>query len=249
MGWRWGYCFGVIGLLAACSPAAAPGRMETTAPLSTAPASATPPATLVAATTGSGPTAPLERIKVSFAADAAIYAPFFIAIDKGYLAEEGLEMEIIKAGGGTATPALISGDLQYSTSASASVSAILRGAPLKIIFTNADRPMDELWSTSPDIKTLADLQGKSVGVISRGDSMELETKIVLMQNGIDPNALSFTGSGSGASGSPRCRWAPWQPRCWTPPTWSSLRIRWCEAPTREPARRSPDAVHRSSDQR
>jgi NitT/TauT family transport system substrate-binding protein len=190
----------MLGLLAAaCAPAAAPAPKP--APASAAPPAAAPggPAAPGApAAAAPAPARPVERIKVSFAADTAVYAPFFIAVEKGYLAEEGLEVEAIQAGGGAATPALISGDLNYSTSAATSVSATLKGAPLKVIFTNADRSLDELWSASPEVASLADLVGKSVGVQSRGDTMEIETRLALTQRGIDPNAVGYTAVGVGS---------------------------------------------------
>lgn len=140
-----------------------------------------------------------DKIKVSFASDSAVYGPHFIAIEKGYYAEEGIEMEMVKAGGGVATPALISGELQYSTSAASSLSAIMKGAALKVVYTNADRPGYELWSSSPDIKTLADLKGKSIGVQSRGDTMELSARMLLAKYGIDPNSVGYTPLGVGGA--------------------------------------------------
>jgi NitT/TauT family transport system substrate-binding protein len=140
---------------------------------------------------------PTEQIKVSFAADTAIYAPHFIAIEKGYYQEEGIEMEMIRAGGGAATPALISGELQYSTSAATALSAMLKGAPMKVIYTNSDRSLDELWSSTPDVRTLQDLVGKAVGVQTRGDTMEIQTRLILMKHGIDPNTVSIQAMGVG----------------------------------------------------
>jgi ABC-type nitrate/sulfonate/bicarbonate transport system substrate-binding protein len=140
---------------------------------------------------------PLEQIKVSFAADSAIYAPHFIAVEKGYYREAGIEMEIVRAGGGVATPALIAGEFQYSTSAATALSAALKGAPLKIIYTNADRPNYDLWSTNPDVKSVNDIVGKSVGVQSRGDTSEIVARIVLQQHGIDPNSVSYAILGNG----------------------------------------------------
>src|SRR4051795_704585 len=140
----------------------------------------------------------LDTLNVAFAADAAVYAPMFIAIDKGYFAEEGLEIEIVKAGGGVATPALISGELQYSTSAASALSAMLLGAPLKIIYTNADRTDYELWSTTPEVRALADAAGKTIGVQSRGDTMEIAVRMALQQEGIDPDAVSYVAVGVGS---------------------------------------------------
>jgi NitT/TauT family transport system substrate-binding protein len=155
-----------------------------------------------AAATGANPAdrptpAPLDTLNVAFAADAAVYAPMFIAIDKGYFAEQGIEIEIVKAGGGVATPALISGEMQYSTSAAAALSAMLLGAPLKIIYTNADKTNYGLYATTPDVRTLGDLVGKTVGVQSRGDTMEIAARMALAQNGVDPDAVSYLAVGVG----------------------------------------------------
>jgi ABC-type nitrate/sulfonate/bicarbonate transport system substrate-binding protein len=187
--------------LAACAPTAASPTQPQTAPA--APPAATPssaPAAAQAApATAAAPTrpAPLETIKVAFAADAAIYGPYFAAIDKGYFAEEGLEIDIVKAGGGVSTPALVSGELQYSTSATSVVSAAIQGAPVKVILTSADRAAYQMWSSTPDVRTLADLAGKPVGVQARGDTFEIATRLLLHKHGIDPNAVIYAAIGTG----------------------------------------------------
>src|SRR5258708_1350265 len=72
-----------------------------------------------------------DKIKVSVGAtDDAIYLPYFIAQESGFYRKLGLDVEFVSAGGGTATPALMSGTLEFSTSGGSAVSAILKGAPL-----------------------------------------------------------------------------------------------------------------------
>jgi len=181
-------------LAAACGPSAA----TPTAERGTAPAA---PAGAVPAPGSGAPAAappPLEKLQVSFASVSAVYTPHLIAMDKGYYAEEGLEIEMVRVGGGVGTPALISGELQYSTSAATSVSAILKGAPLKVIYTNADRAGYDLWTSAPDVTTLADLVGKAIGIQSRGDTMEIAARMVLQQHGIDHNAVSYIAMGVGS---------------------------------------------------
>ncbi len=173
-------------LLAACGQAATSASQPPAAP-------ASPPSASAPAASGK----PLEKIKVSFASDSAQYAPHFIATDKGYYAAEGLDIEMVSAGGGIATPALISGDVAYSTSASSTIGAIIKGAPLKVIYTNVDRPGYELWTNSPDIKTIADVSGKSIGIQTRGDTFEVAMDIFLKQHGMDPSAVSYTPLGTG----------------------------------------------------
>jgi NitT/TauT family transport system substrate-binding protein len=125
------------------------------------------------------------------------YAPFYLGTDKGYFAAEGLAVELVGAGGGVATPALISGDVQFSGSPSAAISAILKGAPLKIVYVGRDRPPYQVWSGDPSIKTPEDLKGRQVGVVSRGDTHENALRLLLMAHHVDPNTVAFTAMGFG----------------------------------------------------
>jgi NitT/TauT family transport system substrate-binding protein len=182
-------------VLAACAPAPqpAPAAAPTSAPVAGAPLVEAKPA-------GAQPAAPrpLRNIKVDYASYSAVYAPHFIAADKGYYAEEGLEMELVEAPGTTGIAAVLAGETQFTTSASSSLSAILSGSPMKIIYTNADRPGYELWSSGPEIRTLADVIGKAVGIAGCGDTMEISTRLVLAKHGLDPDGVTFAALGFGS---------------------------------------------------
>ena len=140
----------------------------------------------------------LEKVKMSIAATQANYITYYAAIEKGYFKEEGFEVEIVHAGGGVATPAQISGDIEFNTSGSSALSAILKGAPLKLVYFPWERPTYQIWSTTPEIKTLADLKGKSIGIQTRGDTFEVGVRVSLMKNGLDPNSVGYTPLGFGA---------------------------------------------------
>ena len=140
-----------------------------------------------------------QKIKMTITARTATAAPYFIAIDKGYFAAQGLELEIVDAGGGVAIPALISGSVSFSMSAAVSVGASMRGADLRVIYTMADRPPYQLWTTAPDIRTLADLKGKQVGIISRGDTFELAMRMVLREANLPQDFVGYTALGPGTS--------------------------------------------------
>src|SRR5262250_232839 len=140
-----------------------------------------------------------ERIRFSVAAVTASYMDEFVAIEKGYHREEGLTVEMIRAGGGIATQALMAGDLHFSTSAGSALSAMLRGAEIKVVYTNIDRPGYQLWSGQPAIKTLKDLIGKRVGVTSRGDTQELSVRLLLRKHGIDANSVVYVAVGFGGT--------------------------------------------------
>jgi ABC-type nitrate/sulfonate/bicarbonate transport system substrate-binding protein len=141
----------------------------------------------------------LRTIPIDVAVKDAPYAFYFIGTEKGYYAAEGLAVELVSSGGSTSVASVLSGEMPFTTAASASLSAILKGGPLKIILTNMDRPAYELWSSEPEIRTLADLQGKSVGIISRGDTMEVSTRLAMLQAGLDADTIAFMPLGAGTA--------------------------------------------------
>jgi NitT/TauT family transport system substrate-binding protein len=143
--------------------------------------------------------ADLQHLRVSMAAQTTLYAPYLVAIEKGYYAEEGLVLDVTIASGGVATPALLSGSLDISTSNPSVISPALRGAPLKILYTMANRSQYELWSTTPDIKSVKDLKGKQVGVIARGDSFEISMKLALQKLGLPLDYVGYTPLGSAST--------------------------------------------------
>jgi NitT/TauT family transport system substrate-binding protein len=135
---------------------------------------------------------PIPLISISF-------GPYIVAMNKGYYAEEGLDLERVNAQGGIATAALLSGSAEISTSSSAALSALLRGAALKIVYTMMDRPNYQVWSTSPELKTLRDLKDKNVGVQTRGDTFEIAMRLTLQSAGLSPDWVAYTPIGAGTA--------------------------------------------------
>ena len=151
---------------------------------------------LVAASLVPAAPAAAEKVRVTYPNLNGAYIFLFTAIDKGYYAQEGIEIELLESGGGTATPALVSGDVQFSTSGSSAISAIMRGAKLKVLLVGQDRPNWQLWATRPEIKTFDDLKGQQVGIISRGDTGEIGLRYILMKRSLPQDFFAFTPFGS-----------------------------------------------------
>jgi NitT/TauT family transport system substrate-binding protein len=132
-----------------------------------------------------------EDITVSYASLGAAYMDHVVAIEKGYAAEEGLNIKIMRSGGGSATQTLLSGQIHFSSSAGSALSAALRGGPVKIIYTNQSRPTYKLLSNKPEIKTLQDLIGKKIAINTFGDTGHLATLLLLKKYRLDPKAFIF----------------------------------------------------------
>ncbi|HEY2231538.1 MAG TPA: ABC transporter substrate-binding protein [Xanthobacteraceae bacterium] len=137
-----------------------------------------------------------DKVKVTYPTLTSSYIFFFSAISKGYYNDEGLDLDVVEAGGGVATPALVSGDAQFSTSGSSAISAIMKGARLKVLAVGEDRPSWQIWTSKPEIKTFQDLKGLQVGILSRGDTGEVAIRYVLRKLGLPADFVSYTPMGS-----------------------------------------------------
>ena len=141
------------------------------------------------------PTSAADSIRVSYATLSAAYMDHISAMDKGYFREEALNIEVIRAPGGVATPGLLSGQFQFSSSASSAVSAAVRGGPVKIVYTNLSRPRYTLVSIKPDITSAKELVGKKIAVNSFGDTGHLATILYLKKMGVNPSSVLFIAVG------------------------------------------------------
>lgn len=136
-------------------------------------------------------TASAENIRVSYATLSSAYMDQICAMEKGYFREEGLTVEVIRAPGGVATPGLLSGQFQFSTSASSSLSAAVRGGPVRVVYTNLSRPSYSLVAINTNITSAKDLVGKKVAINSFGDTGHLSTILYLRKMGVDPKSILF----------------------------------------------------------
>jgi NitT/TauT family transport system substrate-binding protein len=140
-----------------------------------------------------------EKTSLSYVTWNADFGYIMAAIDKGYFAEEGLDVDLTSAGGGVAVPAVISGSLDFTGSGSSAISAILKGAHMKVVLVGQDRPGWQLWSVKPELETVADLKGQPVAVISRGDSGEIALRYLLKKHNLPRDYFAFTPLGNGTA--------------------------------------------------
>jgi NitT/TauT family transport system substrate-binding protein len=136
-----------------------------------------------------------DTIRVSYATLSAAYMDHICAMDRGYLREDSLNIEVIRAPGGVATPGLLSGQFQFSSSASSAVSAAVRGGPVKIVYTNLSRPSYTLVSIKPEITSAKELVGKKIAINSFGDTGHLSTILYLKKMGVNPSSVLFIAVG------------------------------------------------------
>lgn len=136
-----------------------------------------------------------DKITITVASVQPFSAAPYVALDKGYFAAEGLDTTLQLAGGGISTPALMSGTVDASGSAASALSAIIRGAPLRVVAVVADKPPYQMWAAA-GIRSLGDLKGKMIGVASRGDTYEISARIALQDAGVPPDSVGYSPLGN-----------------------------------------------------
>jgi NitT/TauT family transport system substrate-binding protein len=142
----------------------------------------------------------LETVRLSMGStNDPAYLPFFVAIDKGYYRQLGLDVQPLFVGGGVAIPALLAGSLEFTSSTGSAITAALKGGALKIVMNLSERVPWKLWATRPEITALADMKGKSVGIQTRGDLFDMSMRTVLMDAGMDPDAVRYMALGFGSA--------------------------------------------------
>lgn len=110
--------------------------------------------------------------------------PFVIGQEKGFYRDEQLDLEMILMGANITIRAVIAGDVHFTTTANPALTAILRGAPLRVAFATFVRPMFSLYS-KPNIHQVEDLKGKRIGIGAIGDSSEHMLRPIVRRYGLE----------------------------------------------------------------
>ena len=125
-------------------------------------------------------------VRIGVPSPSASYFPLIVASRKGFFIQEGIQSEFIMMRPSIVPPALSNGEIQYTTATGTAAGAILRGFPFKIVAYFSTRLMDSLV-VKPQIKSVADLRGKIVGIDSPGASTHVLTTLILRKYQVDPD--------------------------------------------------------------
>ena len=94
-------------------------------------------------------------------------AAFYSARDRGWYRDEGLEVQLIMMPAPVSNLALIAGNVDFTSVPTAAITAVLRGAPLRVLFTSFDKPLFWLYA-KPEIRDLKGLKDKKIGTSGLG---------------------------------------------------------------------------------
>lgn len=133
----------------------------------------------------SGKALALERFFISIPGPTLSYTHLYYGQEKGFFAEEGLDLQVLVVRGIIGVSSLMSGEIDVTCHAGSGFAAALRGLPVKVISVTHDRPAHELI-VAPSIAAGADLKGKPIAVGSLEGTAAVITRRVLQAKGLDP---------------------------------------------------------------
>ncbi|HUK42722.1 MAG TPA: ABC transporter substrate-binding protein [Candidatus Acidoferrales bacterium] len=126
-----------------------------------------------------------EPVRISISSTDLAYLATAVAWKRGFFAEEGLNVEVIRMNANVAMTALVSGDVDYTMLFGTGVRAALRGFPVRGIAGSITRSTHVLIA-QPTVKSVSELRGKTMGVSSFGAAADVVGRIMVKHFGVDP---------------------------------------------------------------
>ena len=116
--------------------------------------------------------------------------PYYFGKDKGFFAAEQIEPQLVMMAPPVAIAALVAGELDFSSTTGAATSAIMRGLPIRRVFYVQQDPVHVLLA-QPEIKSIEELIGKTVGVTALTDAVGMSTNVILRAHGIEAGKVTL----------------------------------------------------------
>lgn len=136
-------------------------------------------------------TAPM-KVTIHIPSKSLSIMPYYFGKDKGFFAAEQIEPQLVMMAPPTAIAALVAGELDFSSTTGAATSAIMRGLPLRRMFYVQQDPVHVLLA-QPEIKSIQELVGKSIGVTALTDAVGMSANVILRANGIEAGKVTLLG--------------------------------------------------------
>jgi NitT/TauT family transport system substrate-binding protein len=142
-----------------------------------------------------GAQTPPQKVSISYSSTGMPSIQLFIAREKNFFREEGIEPLLVRTSANTAIAAGIAGELDALGSIGSAVRAIQRGAPLRVLAVDLRRPIFWLVTRS-EYRSVKDLRGKFLGIVTINGSQHTAARKMLGLGGIDADKdLTFVQVG------------------------------------------------------
>ncbi len=140
----------------------------------------------------------LKKITLSYSAVSMTWLPVKVAVDRGFFRAEGLEPQLIQMRGNIVTPALSTGNLDFSVNISPILNGAIQGLWLKLLAGLNTRPLFSMM-VRPEIKTPAELKGKTFAVNAFANTQAILTEKHLQHLGLKRGEYKLIAVGGTAA--------------------------------------------------
>ena len=137
----------------------------------------------------------LIPVRIGIVSRSTLDMPFFVARDRGFFREEGLETEIILIKAIQTVQAMLAGGLDFGTATGTAVSAAVNGADVRVVLALTDKPSFDMVAV-PTIKSVQQLRGKKFGISAVGSLTEILARQILIANQVPPDQVTFLPLGT-----------------------------------------------------
>ena len=140
-----------------------------------------------------------DRVRFAYPAKSLNYLPITIGRDKGMFQGEGIDLQLVLVASTIQVTALTTGDIDFSGAQSQVMAGAARGLPVKVVGFLTIKPSFWLMA-KPEIKSMADLKGKIIGITAIGSSTDTLARFLVTKNGLTPDReVAFIGTGTTAN--------------------------------------------------
>ena len=137
----------------------------------------------------------LAPVRIGIVSRSTLDMPFYVARERQFFREEGLEPEIILIRANLSVQALLGGSIDFGTATGTAVSAIVNGAEVRVVHAMSDAPSFDLI-VQPNITSIQQLRGKKIGVAGLGGLTDILARQILIANQVPPEQVTFLPLGA-----------------------------------------------------
>ena len=131
--------------------------------------------------------APAEKIVITYPSRSIASIDLYIAQERGFFRQEGLQADLVQVRGNIAVTAILSGDAHAINNVGTIMRAMERtDIPAKVVSQSLKKNL--FWLVAkPDVKSIADLKGKTFGTTTFGGAQHLAAARLFQKAGLDPD--------------------------------------------------------------
>jgi NitT/TauT family transport system substrate-binding protein len=133
-----------------------------------------------------------QKVRLNWGAISGVMSSIWVAQDEGLFKKHGLDVELIHiASTSRAIQSMLSGEIHYTTAdALNSIQAVGAGADVVMFCEGVNRFVFSIMAR-PEIKRLADLKGKKIGITRIGSSTHTAVQFAVNKAGLAANDYSL----------------------------------------------------------